>query len=214
MSDNPEILSAFTADQVTHLTGLSSAQLRYWDATGFFEPQYASTNRRSPYSRMYSFKDVVGLRTLAVLKNKHGVSLAHLRQVAEKLASYSKTPWSDIKLKVWNRRVQFVEPSTGKTVGVVDGQYFLLEISGVMDQVRHQVDALKHRDDESAGQIEKRRYVAHSAPVLAGTRIKVSTVVAFLEAGYTSRQIVDEYPILTEKDVEAVRHYRPRNKAA
>src|SRR5262249_52771962 len=98
MGEISNIISAFSADHVIRLTGLTMGQLTYWDRTGFFKPQYGADERRSPYSRIYSFSDVVGLRTLSVLKKKFGVSLPHLRQVAGKLSAYSKTPWADITL--------------------------------------------------------------------------------------------------------------------
>src|SRR4051812_33469965 len=122
MSEMTDIISAFSADQVVRLTGLTMRQLTYWDALGFFQPQYAADDRRSPYSRIYSFKDVVGLRTLAVLKNTYRCSLPHLQQVAKELAAYSKTPWADLTLYVWKRKVQFTEPETGRLRGVVDRQ--------------------------------------------------------------------------------------------
>jgi len=89
MNEITSVISAFSADQVVRLTGLTMRQLAYWDDLGFFQPQYAAEDRRSPYSRIYSFKDVVGLRTLSVLKNTYRCSLPHLQQVARKLAAYS-----------------------------------------------------------------------------------------------------------------------------
>ena len=88
-------LLAFTADQVCRLTGLTDRQLRYRDNSGFFSPAYADEERRRPYSRVYSFKDLVALRTLALLRNTHEVPLQELQEVAERLASYSKdrNPW-------------------------------------------------------------------------------------------------------------------------
>ena len=71
MSEITNIISAFSADQVVKLTGLKIRQLAYWDSLGFFQPQYAAEDRRSPYSRIYSFKDVVALRTLSVLKSEY-----------------------------------------------------------------------------------------------------------------------------------------------
>lgn len=43
--------------------------------------------------------------------------------------------------------------------------------------------------------------------MIAGTRVRVSTIRRFLEAGYSTAEILKEYPTLTEADVEAaVRH--------
>lgn len=214
MGEIANIVSAFSADQVTRLTGLTMDQLAYWDRTGFFQPQYAADERRSPYSRIYSFKDVVGLRTLSILKKKHGVSLPHLRQVAGKLSTYSKTPWADIKLYVLKKKVQFDEPHTGRTRGVVDGQYVLLPISSVMEDVRREAELLKQRKPAQIGQIEKHRYVSHNQPVIAGTRIKVATILRFLEDGYSTANILKEYPSLTAADVEAVKRHGKSGLAA
>jgi uncharacterized protein (DUF433 family) len=214
MTEITNIISAFSADQVVRLTGLSMRQLAYWDELGFFQPQYASGDRRSPYSRIYSFKDVVGLRTLSILRNKYKCSLPHLRDVAEKLSAYSKTPWADLTLYVLKQKVQFDDPETGRTRGVVDGQYALLPISSIIEDVRKEAARLRERAPEQIGVIEKRRYVAHNAAVISGTRISVSTILRFIEAGYSTADILKEYPSLTEADVEAAKRHGASGLAA
>jgi len=214
MSEITNIISAFSADQVVRLTGLTMRQLAYWDELGFFEPQYAADDRRSPYSRIYSFKDVVGLRTLSILKNTYKCSLPHLREVAEKLAAYSKTPWADLTLYVWKRKVQFDEPETGQTRGVVDGQYALLPIRSVIEDVRKDAERLRERTSSQIGQIEKHRYVSHQAAVISGTRIRVATILHFIEAGYSTTDILKEYPGLTVADIEAAKRHGADGLAA
>ena len=212
--DDGILVVAFAAEHVIRLTGLSMRQLAYWDRTGFFRPQYALGEDDTVSSRVYSFKDVVGLRTLGLLRSVHRVSLLHLRTVAEKLAALSETPWADIRLKVWNRKVQFDEPGTGKTVGVVDGQYLLLPIIDVMAEIKDRASRLMRRDHADFGQMEKHRSVSHNALVIAGTRIRVSTILHFHEAGYSVEQIVKEYPSLTAQDVRAAIERGPSLLAA
>ena len=89
MSDN--VISAFSVDQVHRLTGLSVSQLRDWDMSGFYSPAYAAEKRRSPYSRIYSFEDVVGLRVLSILRTDHKIPLPQLRKVAQELQHYLPT---------------------------------------------------------------------------------------------------------------------------
>jgi uncharacterized protein (DUF433 family) len=214
MNEITNVISAFSADQVTKLTGLTMRQLAYWDKLGFFQPQYAADDRRSPYSRIYSFKDVVGLRTLSVLKSTYKCSLPHLQEVARKLVAYSKTPWADLTLYVWKRKVQFSEPETGKTRGVLDGQYTLLPIRSVIEDVRRDAEALRRRQPAQVGKIERHRYVSHHADVIAGTRIKVATIRRFIEAGYSTADILKEYPSLTEADIKAVKRRRTSGLAA
>lgn len=207
MSEITDVISAFSADQVVKLTGLTIRQLSYWDSLHFFQPQYASEDRRSPYSRIYSFKDVVGLRTLSILKKKYRCSLPHLREVAQKLSEYSKTPWADLTLYVLKKKVYFNEPETGRQRGVVDGQYSLLPISSVMEDVRKDAEQLRRREPEQIGQIEKHKYISHQAEVISGTRIRVAAILHFLEAGYSTAAILREYPSLTEADVEAAKRH-------
>jgi uncharacterized protein (DUF433 family) len=214
MDDIENVVCAFSADHVVHLTGLTKAQLTYWDKTRFFEPQYADENRRAAYSRVYSFKDVVGLRTLSILRGKHGVSLPHLREVARELSTYSKTPWADIQLKVWNRKVQFDEPETGKTRGVIDGQYVLLPLISVIEDVRREAEKLRQREPSQIGKLEKHRHIAHNALVIAGTRVPVSSILAFVDDGYPIAEILKEYPTLTEADIEAAIQHRKAGVAA
>lgn len=214
MSEITNIVSAFSADQVVKLTGLTMRQLAYWDQLGFFEPQYAAQDRKSPFSRIYSFKDVVGLRTLSVLKKIYGCSLPHLRQVARELSNYSHAPWAEITLYVWKKKVQFKEPETGRVRGVVDGQYAMLPIKSVMEDVRREAELLRERQPEQVGRVEKRRYVSHQAAVISGTRIRVATIKHFIEAGYSTARILKEYPSLTEADVEAAKRHGEDDLAA
>ena len=158
-----KFIAAFSEDQVAFLTELSKSQLRYWDRTGFFCPQYAYADRRSPYSRIYSFRDVVGLRTLAILRRKHGVSLQHLRLVANKLSHLRDALWADTKLYVLNKYVLFREPVTGNIRGAVDGQYVMVLLDQIISDVSENVVRLRERREEQFGKVERHRHVARNA---------------------------------------------------
>jgi uncharacterized protein (DUF433 family) len=203
-----DVIAAFTADQVERLTGLSAARLREWDRTGFFAPAHAFENRRSPYSRIYSFKDVVGLRTLAILRNTHHVPLSHLKEVAEKLSAYSDAPFADLKLYVVNREVHVAEPGTGQVVGVSSGQGAMaVVLRDVWNDVRAEAEKLKHRRPEQIGQVERHRFRLHGAAVIAGTRIPVSAIKHLSALGYSYDRIISEYPVLKPRDVRAALDY-------
>lgn len=215
MTNSGNVVWAFSADHVVRLTGLSEGQLRYWDQTGFFSPQFGYEDRRSPYSRVYSFRDVVGLRTIAVLRNDHEVSLQHLRQVAQKLAGLGEDFWSATTLYVLNKHVYFDEPDTGKTRGVVSGQYVTIPLVSVANDVSEKVKRLKERKDDQIGRVERHRNIAHNAWVFAGTRIPTGAIIQFKEAGYSMEQILREYPTLTAADVTAaLKHAKKELKRA
>src|SRR5438128_6370446 len=106
------VIRAFSTFHVCRLAGLSLRQLSYWDKTEFFSPYYAYENRRSPYSRVYSFQDLVGLRVIAILRNDRKIPLQKLRRIAEELVKYHSRPWSGLVLYVVGKEVFFREPET------------------------------------------------------------------------------------------------------
>jgi DNA-binding transcriptional MerR regulator len=198
------VIAAFTEDQVERLTGVTAAQLRYWDRTKFYVPAYADDDRRTPYSRIYSFKDIVALRTLNVLRNEHDVTLQHLRKVAKKLSHLAGDVWTGTTLYVLNRKVIFHEPGTAKPREVLSGQYILgVPLKRIVSDTKRELKKLRHRSLDSIGQVARSRFVNNNAWVVAGTRIATAAVRRFSEAGYTVDQIITEYPDLTPDDVEA-----------
>ncbi len=209
------VISAFSEPQVERLTGLTTAQLRYWDKTGFFAPTYANEDRHNPYSRIYSFKDVVGLRTLGLLRRQHNVSLQHLRQVAEKLTHLRDDLWTRTILYVLNQRVIVHEPGSGRLRDAVSGQYVLgIPLKRIITDTKRDAEKLRRRSDDQVGRIEQSRRVMRNAPVVAGTRIPTAAIKRFKDDGYTIEQIIAEYPDLTRNDVEAALRYEERTAAA
>ena len=199
-----DTIAAFSVEQVASLTKLSVHQLREWDDDGFFEPTLAYSNRRSPYSRIYSFNDVVGLRTLALLRKDHKVSRQHLRKAAVKLKEHSGSPWSELTIYVVKGEVHFKNPRTGLVEGAVSGQYAAaIVISSVADDMRAKAEALKNRKNDARGRIESHRHVMGGEPVFAGTRILVASVKSLAAAGYSPQRIIREYPDLAPEDVQA-----------
>src|SRR5690242_11229571 len=71
---------AFTGQQVERLIGLSERMLRYWEKTGVYAASYIDERPRIPYRRVYTFRDVVSLRTLALLRKHHRIKLNDLRR--------------------------------------------------------------------------------------------------------------------------------------
>lgn len=92
--DNPVLLMAFSVDHASRVTGLSKARLTRWDKLGFFSPEHLDEeDRGNPYARVYSFRDLVGLRTLKLLTDKYSVPLAELKKAATELEKRSDRPW-------------------------------------------------------------------------------------------------------------------------
>jgi uncharacterized protein (DUF433 family) len=191
-------------EHVQKLTGLTKRQLRYWDETGFFKPSFVEENPRLPFSRFYSFKDVVALRTLQLLRVQNNVPLQHLRKVAEKLSHLKDDLWTKTDMYVVNRKVVLVNPQTGKPQEVVSGQYLLpIELRKVMKDTSRDIEAMRKRSSEQIGRVSQSRAICHNAWVIAGTRIPVGAVRRLHEDGYSVAQIIEEYPDLAPDDVQA-----------
>ncbi len=186
------------------LTGLSAYQLREWDKAGFFAPEHAYENRRVAASRVYSFKDVVGLRTLSVLSKFHKIRLPELKKTAARLARWSESPWASLTLYVLNREVHFHNPETGQIEGAVSGQIAAaIPLEDVMEDMRAAAGRMATRARESEGQVDRHRFRQRNAWCFQGTRIPVSAVYSFIDAGYTPAQVIEEYPDLTAADINA-----------
>jgi len=209
------IITAFSEEQVERLTGLTKGQLRYWDRTGFFAPKYADEDRRRAYSRLYSFKDVVALRTISVLRNQHNVPLQHLRKVAEKLSHLADALWTRTTLYVLNKKVIFQEPSTGRPQEAVSGQYVIgILLKTIVSDTKKDVEKMHRRDPKKVGQVERSRYINRNHWVVGGTRIPTVAIRRFREAGYTMAQIIAEYPDLKLRDIKAALLHEEQESSA
>ena len=198
--DSP--IRAFNADQVCNLTGLSKRQLAYWDKTGFFIPEVES-RRRGPYSRLYSFRDVVGLRTIAQLRGR--VSLQSLRIIGQWLHDHYARPWDRLRFYTAGRDVFVEGPDDEGIVLARDGAQttFDIQLRQVAGDMQRAVRRLRRRRGRDVGRVAQHRYVAHNRPVLAGTRVPAAAVWDFHQAGYGVERIIEEFPSLTPADVEA-----------
>lgn len=208
MLDISNSIAAFSEDQASALTQLSINRLRYWAKTNFFAPSYVGDSN-GPYNKFYSFKDIVALRTLEMLRVRNRVPLQHLRKVAEKLSHLKDDLWTKTKLRVWKQKVVFDEPESWRAREILSGQfveeYKLIEI---ISETGDAIALMKSRDNDEIGKIVSVRGIQRGAPIIAGTRIPVASIKRLREDGYSPKQIIAEYPRLTEQDVKAALAYK------
>jgi DNA-binding transcriptional MerR regulator len=72
-------LEGFTAAQACQLTSCTPHQLRYWDKVGLVEPSIQATNGRPGRRRIYSFRDLIGLRVVKSMLD-NGLSIQRVRR--------------------------------------------------------------------------------------------------------------------------------------
>lgn len=209
-----DIISAFSEEQTAKLTGLTVHRLRYWDRIGFFVPAFATENRRLPFSRVYSFKDLISLQVLKALTIDMNCSLQHLRAVKEKLVNMGEDAWARTTLYVLNRKVVFRDDQTGRFHEPVSGQGVLqIPLKAVRRNMQEAVSALNKRGEDDVGRIVKKKNLNHSTPVVSGTRIPVRAIRNLHEHGKSTAEIIAEYPTLTDEDIQAALRYRDRTAA-
>lgn len=197
------VAASFTEDHVVRLTGLTKGQLRAWDRRGFFAPHHAYEDRKVPYSRIHSFRDVVGLKAISTLLKKHRVSLPQLIVVANELSRRGFEHWADVTLYVIKGDVSFRERSGDKVEIIKSGQFAMLPVIDVISNVTEAAENIMQRSDEGIGKIVQNKHIMRNAPVIAGTRIPVATIQRYTKAGFSNAQIISEYPSITETDIKA-----------
>ena len=200
--DAESVIATFSEEQVERLTKLSKRRLRYLAGTGFFSPSFTGAAAGAHRIRLYSFKDIVALRTLELLRVQNGVALQHLRKVAETLSHLEQELWTSTKLYVVNRQVVIVNLQTGNAEEVLTGQYLLpIPLEVIISDTRELVEEFKKRPVETIGQLSRNRNVVRNSWVIAGTRIPVAAIKRLHEDGYSIDRIIKEYPDLKPADI-------------
>jgi DNA-binding transcriptional MerR regulator len=208
----PAIL-AFTSPQVQRLTGLTARRLEYWDSTGVYQPTYRDDRPRRAYRRIYTFRDVVSLRTLVTLRDKFRVPLDELRKTGQYLMQFMDEPWTK-RFWVQDRRVLFHHPGTDLLVDR-HGQTSYVDYGAVWAEVEEETENWTRRDPNDVGQITRHRHIQHNQWVVKGTRIPTSAVWSFHKAVYNTPAIIQQYLTLEPEDVEAaIEHERKLQQEA
>jgi uncharacterized protein (DUF433 family) len=209
-----QMLQAFTDEQAARLTGLTKGQLRAWDRKEFFAPHYGATDRRLPYSRIYSFQDVVGLRTIYKLRHDHHVSVQQLKKAAAELVRRGYGNWANTRIYVVKKQVHFQPPGARHAEGLDDGQLAMIPVIDVIQDIEARVREMAVRAKNQKGKIEQHKFIAHNSPMVAGTRIPTAAIRRFHDAGYSIEAIISEYPSLSPADVRAALKFEKAKRAA
>ncbi len=208
------VILAFTAEQVSNLTGITVRQLRYWDKTKFFSPSLRDDSRR-PFGRLYSFRDVVGLRVIAEMRNERNIPLPHLRELKRWFDANIDEPWATLKFYVAGRKIRFDDPRFGvRRAGETPVQTYMdtIDLDEIRAATERDAERLRVRTPDEIGAIQRNRYVSHNYPVIAGTRIRTEAIWNFYEAGYSVDAIIRQYPRLTHPDVDAAIAFERRQR--
>jgi uncharacterized protein (DUF433 family) len=199
-----KVAGAFTAEQAAQLTGLSADQLARWDREGFFRPSLGYENRRAPFSRIYTFRDLVGLRTISRLMSEYGVSKQYLKRVSEALDRPNEL-WAGSTLYVLGKKLYLEEPNSKDFREPTTGQAILrhFPLKSVVAEIEEGIRQLNDRSQVRAGATSRNRNVMANTEVIQGTRIPVRTILEYHRDGHSVADIIRAYPSLRSEDVTA-----------
>jgi uncharacterized protein (DUF433 family) len=197
-------LGVFSAEQVCRLAKISETQLRYWHRTNVFRPQRLA-DPLGPFRQAYSFRDVVGLRTVSILRNEYELPLKRIRDVEKKLKETSDADWSNVSFYIGEAGgIYFIDPKRKSPTSVHPiGQAPLFRMRTMIRGVEKQLKLMNRRTRSQIGKIDRSRYIMRNVPVIAGTRIPTNTIFDLYQNRFTIAQIIIEYPRLTRSDVQA-----------
>jgi uncharacterized protein (DUF433 family) len=77
-------------------------------------------------------------------------------------------------------------------------------LSALVEELATRAAAKRTRSSDDIGRVTSSKGILGGKPVLAGTRVPVTAVAAFLEDGHAITDILREFPSLTRADVETV----------
>jgi len=190
-----------TRRRIARLAAVSERRLDYWENTGLLHSTVEAGLTGNRRTRLYAFQEAMTAMVLASLREQ--VSLQHIRQIVEHLRriDYGVT---EVEFALVGKQVYFQTPD-GNWGGIKDpGQIVLHQVLDLRP-LRAAVLSAGERNATERGSIERRRGVHGSKPVIAGTRIPVRAVRAYLDAGRSDEDIFAAYPSLTVEDLELVR---------
>lgn len=196
---------AFTAQQMARLSNISDRMLRYWEQTNVFRPTYVEQRQHGPFRRIYSFQDLVSLRTLSMLRRHHDLHLRELRKASEYLQKHSDSPWSELSLRIQGNHLVFRNPDTNQwSTADAAGQLVLtVDLERIRRECEDDARKLMRRSADHYGKLSRNRNVMSNAWVFSGTRIPVAAVVGLRNAGMPDRDILNQYPSLDLADIPA-----------
>src|ERR687896_1827122 len=144
-------MEGFTAEQASRFTGCTPHQLRYWDRISLVRPSVQQTGGRPGIRKLYSFRDLVGLRVIRSLL-EGGMSLQRVRRAIEFLRKKAGLDehLSELKLVTDGQSVFKICRTDGELLDALrEGQMaFFLAIDDIAQSVDARVTQYLYDRDE------------------------------------------------------------------
>jgi DNA-binding transcriptional MerR regulator len=209
MPEPGEELLAFPDTQARQLAGVSLRRLRYWEQAGLVVPSIRRRLAGHRTVRLYGYQDLLALLVVSALRTQRDMSLQKIRRVVAHLRSRGyQAPLHELTFATVGEEIYFQHPDGGWE-GDLRPDQAVFTGSIRLDPLRLRIDQARARPAGDVGRVEKRRGVHASAPVFAGTRIRVATVQRYLRSGHRDDAILAAFPDLSAADLDEARRHRP-----
>src|SRR5664279_2107014 len=106
-----DLVARFTAKQAPPMAGLPQQTLSYWVRNHVLTPAYSDDSGWVGVHYLFSFQDLVTLRTLRVLREKD-IPLGTIRKAADFLQTSYGRPWTSFRLYFYGKAVFFLDPQS------------------------------------------------------------------------------------------------------
>lgn len=194
------------ARRAAEIAGISPQRLWYWEKTALIKPSVRRDISQRNIIRLYALDRLTELVVAAEIVDRPEVSLQHLRRILDRLRSVGyDTPLRELVFAIEGKEV-FFQHQDGTWEGSRQ-QRQLVEIKLIvnLERVRETVQRGLTRPASDIGRIERRRAAQGSKELIAGTRVPVSAIESFVEAGKNDEQILAAFPSLEPGDIAFVR---------
>lgn len=200
------VIKAFTLDQAATITSVSKRRAAYWARHGILVPSRAYDVDHLPHRYLYDFVDLVGLRTLGMLRDSYNLSLQQLRRAHQFLREHADRPWSELRFWLHGKELLFTDPASGDIVSADrPGQIAIaIELEPVAQSVEQAANALAQRHSSDIGKTDRQRNIQGNRLLVKGTRVPVESIINLAEDGYSAERIVRSFPSLTLSDVAQI----------
>lgn len=187
--------------QAAAIAKITRRKLRYWEEVGLVRPSVSQRLGRK-IVRLYTLDEVLQLSVAGWLRDS--LSLQQIRKIVRQQGVTYDSPLSKLRFAEHEGSVYFQHTDGSWEAGKPLGQTVIPE-AVPLNEFRRSIDAATRRSAKLRGRIEKRRGTLDSRLVFAGTRVPVSAVQEYLNRGYSTTQILREYPSLSPQDVQVAR---------
>ncbi|MBC8230772.1 MerR family transcriptional regulator [bacterium] len=185
----------YNTKTVSQIIGVTARQLGYWDKTGLVKPSIAQAEGKGT-RRLYSFLDIIQIRTAKALRNQ-GMSLQNIRKCVAFLRKHApeiEHPLAELKLLTDGQTIFVLTADKDVIMDTLNsGQLVLsLAIGQFVNNIREKIVQLTQRFVETVV-VDDFEYqvIIESDPQAGGYVIECPAIKGCVSQGETKEEAID-----------------------